>query len=132
MPECPNCPSPHRNLVCTDCGATVEVDHRDYQGTGDFSIGSSFWPGISKLLEEAGEVIQVGGKLLGTAGQLDHWDGTNLKERLEDELADLQAAIEFVACHNDLDDQRMRERIDRKIELFNEWHQGKDRLPQKE
>lgn len=90
---------------------------------GDFSIGSKIWPGISKLVEECGEVTQVAGKLFGTGGRIDHWDGTNLRERLEDELADVQAAIEFVACHNDLDASRIGRRVDEKITLFNKWHE---------
>lgn len=33
--------------------------------SGDFSIGGTLWPGLSKLIEECGEVLQVGGKLIG-------------------------------------------------------------------
>lgn len=29
-----------------------------------FSIGSKRWPGISKLIEECGEVLQIAGKLM--------------------------------------------------------------------
>ena len=58
-------------------------------GSGDFSIGSDVWSGISKLIEEAGEVTQVCGKLIAIAGASEHWDGTDLRERLEDEIADL-------------------------------------------
>ncbi len=36
--------------------------------SGDFSIGSDIWPGISKLIEEAAEVGQVCGKLIGSGG----------------------------------------------------------------
>lgn len=91
-------------------------------GSGDFSIGSDVWSGISKLIEEAGEVGQVCGKLIQMAGATAHWDGTDLRKRLEDELADLQAAIEFVACHNELDAGRIGRRVDEKIALFNKWH----------
>ena len=89
-------------------------------GSGDFSIGSRHWPGVSKLIEECGEVLQVAGKLMQTGAT--YWDGTNLKERLEEELADLQAAIEFVACHNDLAADRIGRHVDEKIALFNKWH----------
>lgn len=92
-------------------------------GHGDFSIGSDVWSGISKLIEEAGEVTQVCGKLIALAGASEHWDGTNLRERLEDELADLQAAIEFVASRNELDAGRIGRRVDEKIALFNKWHE---------
>lgn len=96
------------------------------RGSGDFSIGSSHWPGISKLIEECGEVIQVAGKLLGSAGDVDHWDGTNLKERLEEEVADVMAAIAFVIHRNDLDINRILERKERKSKLFDRWHREGD------
>ena len=87
-----------------------------------FAIGAEVWPGVSKLLEEAGEVVQVGGKLLGTDGVEEHWDGTNLRTRLEDELADLAAAIEFVRSENHLDRERMAERTAAKLQTFRVWH----------
>ena len=90
-------------------------------GSGDFSIGSDVWPGISKLIEEAGEVTQVCGKLIAIAGESEHWDGTNLRERLENELADLTAAIEFVVGRNRLDATRMNARATEKLRLFMKW-----------
>ena len=87
-----------------------------------FAIGALVWPGISKLVEEAGEVVQVGGKLLGTDGVEDHWDGSNLRLRLEDEIADLLAAITFVTQENNLDDPRIQERMMGKLLQFHEWH----------
>lgn len=39
-----------------------------------FAIGSPVWPGLSKLAEEAGETLQVVGKLMGTGGESAHWD----------------------------------------------------------
>ncbi len=87
-----------------------------------FAIGSSIWPGISKLVEECGEVQQVCGKLLGTDGQVEHWDGTNLKDRLEDEIADLRAAIAFVSVHCNLNESRMQDRVAMKVNMFDKWH----------
>ncbi len=98
-------------------------------GSGDFSIGSGVWPGISKLTEEAGEVLQVCGKLIGTGGDVHHWDGSNLKARLEDEMADVMAACEFVASRNDLDAGRISRRVDEKIALFNRWHEEQTSAP---
>ena len=89
--------------------------------SGDFSIGSDVWSGISKLIEEAGEVTQVCGKLIAIAGHTEHWDGTDLRERLENELADLSAAIEFVVGRNELDAKRMNARSMEKLELFVKW-----------
>ena len=87
-----------------------------------FAIGDVEWPGISKLLEEAGEVSQVCGKLMGSHGDIDHWDGTDLRSRLIEELADLKAAIEFVVVHNKLDATVLNERVISKIHLFEKWH----------
>lgn len=89
---------------------------------GDFSIGSTTWPGISKLIEEAGEVQQVCGKLIGSGGEVTHWDGTMLDSRLEDELGDLLAAIHFVCHANGLDSVRIHGRSTKKLALFHKWH----------
>jgi hypothetical protein len=51
-----------------------------------FAIGDKEWPGISKLVEEAGEVGQVCGKLIGSGGETAHFDGSNLRARLSEEL----------------------------------------------
>jgi NTP pyrophosphatase (non-canonical NTP hydrolase) len=87
-----------------------------------FSIGSKRWPGISKLIEECGEVVQVCGKLMRLRGELAHWDGTNLRERLQDELGDLLAAISFVIHFCDLDDTAIQKRAYKKRALFEHWH----------
>lgn len=87
-----------------------------------FAIGSSEWAGISKLIEEAGEVQQVCGKLLGTDGAELHFNGTNLRLRLEEEIADLRAAISFVINKNRLNLDRIDDRVTKKIGLFNSWH----------
>ena len=92
-------------------------------GSGDFSIGSMVWPGIGKLLEEAGEVSQVCGKLIGSHGSRNYWDGTDLKSCLQDELADLMAAIEFVVAQNDLNTNTIERRCTKKLELFDRWHE---------
>ena len=96
-------------------------------GDGSFAIGSGTWPGISKLVEELGEVAQVAGKLIATGGRAEHWDGTDLRVRLEDELADLQAAIAFVVRQNQMDSGRMAERRDAKLRLFSDWHRTQGR-----
>lgn len=88
-----------------------------------FHIGARLWPGISKLVEEAGEVVQVGGKLIGSQGDVNHFDGTDLKDRLEEELADMVAAIRFVVERNGLDAVRIERRIAAKKALFDQWHE---------
>jgi hypothetical protein len=97
---------------------------------GDFSIGSDVWPGLSKLIEEAGETLQVAGKLIATGGEEDHWDGTNLRARLTEELGDLLAAAQFFIDEN-LARDVVAQRADDKYLLFGKWHRKqkvKDKL----
>lgn len=109
----------------------------DDSGSGDFSIGGDLWPGLSKLIEENGEVgdllpefilmktlgrvQQVAGKIIGNEGRADHWDGSDLPARLADELDDLEAAIMFMREHNPALN-RISDRPVRKKALFNQWH----------
>jgi hypothetical protein len=93
------------------------VNVRDEHGM--FNIGSHTWPGVSKVIEEAGEVIQVAGKLLATGGDTRHWDGQgSLRSRLQQEVADLQAALDFVCEVNKL---KTKSRRARKLALFRKW-----------
>jgi len=86
-------------------------------------IGAQEWAGISKLNEESGEVLQVIGKLMGTDGEANHWDGTDLHVRLTEELGDLLAAITFVMEQNQvkLNAEAIFDRAERKLNLFREW-----------
>lgn len=96
-----------------------------------FHIGAQKWPGISKLMEECGEVLQVCGKLIATRGETKHWDGgPPLDERLLDELADLSAAINFVLSSNFTESQieQWDLRVTEKIERFFRWHANEGRL----
>lgn len=88
----------------------------------DFAIGGALWPGTSKVIEECGEVCQVLGKLIGTGVATAHWDGTDLRERITEEVADLLAALNFFATWNDLDWQAINTRLNFKRSLFVEWH----------
>lgn len=90
----------------------------------DFAFGSTIWPGLSKLLEESGETVQVIGKLIMTGGNTNHWDGTDLEKRLIEEMADLQAAIYFVVDNCLNDDSEFRQRSMMKLKLFEKWHNG--------
>lgn len=94
------------------------------KNSGDFSLGSKVWPGTSKLIEEMGELQQVLGKLLGTAGQVEHWDGSNLRKRLVEEIADVLAALELFSLVNltDVENQAIVNRMVDKIQLFCAWH----------
>lgn len=87
-----------------------------------FGIGAVTWPGIAKLMEEAGEVVQVCAKLLATGGRTDHWSGDDLRVRLVEEMGDLGAALDYVHAHNLL--PGVTERRDAKFRQFQQWHGG--------
>ena len=46
--------------------------------------------GVAKLIEECGELQQVLGKRLAMWDQPEHWDGTNLNDRLIEEMGDVE------------------------------------------
>lgn len=93
---------------------------------GPYAIGSNNWPGLAKLAEECGELVQVIGKLIamGGAENYDHWDGTHLRERLTEEMGDVRAAMIFVCETNDIPKENVHARADRKLVLFRQWHRG--------
>lgn len=94
-----------------------------------FAIGSPKWPGLSKLSEESGEVVQIIGKLMGTGGEPMHWEGTDLRVRLQEEIADALAASDFVVAMNpELDVLAIEARRAKKLKLFYEWHKAGDPL----
>lgn len=97
----------------------------------DYSLGSRHWGGLSKLTEEAGEVIQVAGKIMGNGGQAEHWDGTNLRKRMGEEVADLSAAVRCFILLNGYDGAPwVLEREQTKLAQFLQWHA--DNLEDKE
>lgn len=79
--------------------------------------------GLAKLLEECGELSQVAAKKLAYFHTDEHPDDAgSLQMRLENEIADVQAACLFVAHMFDLDLCAIREREKRKLQLFHKWH----------
>jgi hypothetical protein len=68
--------------------------------------------------------MQVLGKLIGAGGDTSHWDGTDLRERLTDELADVRAALDFFVSANNLPEASINERAARKRAQYDEWHQN--------
>lgn len=78
--------------------------------------------GLVKLVEECGELIQVASKKIAYMATDEHPDGAGpLSMRLEDEAADVIAAITVVVANFGLDFDRMAERSQRKAELFRQW-----------
>lgn len=81
--------------------------------------------GLTKLAEECGEVVQVAMKHA-TYPDNNHPDGTNLRERLQLEMGNLSAAIEFVVIKHNLDRQAIAERFMKKLALFQQWDNEND------
>lgn len=91
---------------------------------GPYSIGSELWPGTSRVIEECGELMQVLGKLIGASGATSHWDGTDLRERLTDELADVRAALDFFISVNDVPESLINERSAQKRAQYEQWNRS--------
>jgi NTP pyrophosphatase (non-canonical NTP hydrolase) len=97
---------------------------------GPYGIGSDCWPGTSKLIEECGELQQVLGKLIALGGATAHWDGSDLRERLIEEIGDVSAALNFFVTTNNLPMDRVVHRRATKSALFAYWH-GEQQTAQK-
>lgn len=90
--------------------------------TKPYCIGSDEWNGLSKLIEELGELQQVCGKLIGSEGSVGHWSG-NLKEKFIEEIADVYASIDFFMDKN-ISPEEQRLIFDRsydKYQMFSKW-----------
>ncbi len=97
--------------------------------TSPFSIGSYLWPGISKIIEESGELGKVLGKLMAYPRER-YPDGSDLLGDLHEELADVIAAIEFFCTQNALDAEFISKRAIAKVHRFQHWQEGGiDALP---
>ncbi|MCE9567938.1 MAG: hypothetical protein K8U57_38550 [Planctomycetes bacterium] len=79
------------------------------------------WMGIGKLTEEAGEVLQLIGKLIPFPDG-EHPDGKeNLRDRLTMELYDLRAAIHYFMETNQLWSEEGEANYQEKLRKFNDW-----------
>lgn len=78
--------------------------------------------GLAKLAEELGELQQVVGKML-AYGSGEHPDGgPPLLQRLEDEAADVTAALAFVSQTHAMNTERVKHRAAMKLSWFQAWH----------
>jgi NTP pyrophosphatase (non-canonical NTP hydrolase) len=92
-----------------------------------FEIGAlpHEYPGVSKLVEELGELLQILGKLIATGGRSEHWSGLNLRDELLKEIGDVRAAIQFVleTCLTTEEIGVVHRRTQEKLRRFRGWHQ---------
>ena len=89
-----------------------------------FAFGDKEWPGIAKLNEESGELVQVIGKLMMTHGKAEYWNGVDLRVNLVQEMADAAAAIDFVMKHalTEVERHTLIARLKEKFALYETWH----------
>lgn len=79
--------------------------------------------GLAKLMEECGELTQVAAKKMACPNTDEHWDGAgSLKTRMEEEIADVMAACEFVIGTHQLDQEKILRRAVLKVRTFQQWH----------
>jgi NTP pyrophosphatase (non-canonical NTP hydrolase) len=77
--------------------------------------------GLTKLMEECGELVQAAAKRLAYPRVAVHPDGKNLKVCLEQELADVLAASTFVIERNNLDADAIMKRTEAKLKQYRTW-----------
>ncbi len=87
-----------------------------------YQIGSDKWNGLSKLIEEMGELHQVCGKLIGSGGNTDHWAG-DLRPKFIEEIGDTFAALRYFVLKNfELHERYLiDDQFNLKLNRFNQW-----------
>ena len=90
--------------------------------TKPYCIGSDEWNGLSKLIEEMGELHQVCGKLIGSEGKSDHWSG-KLRDKFIEEIGDVYASLNFFTMRNFTSEERelIIKQMQTKEEKFKKW-----------
>jgi NTP pyrophosphatase (non-canonical NTP hydrolase) len=82
--------------------------------------------GIAKLMEECGELTAVLGKILAYPSGVHPYGNGDLFVRLAEELADVQAAVTFVAEKRQID---LTARTNKKLTLYRVWDSDADNQP---
>ncbi len=77
--------------------------------------------GLNKLSEECGELIQIACKKASLEGQGLEPE-IDIDKRLQEEIADVLAAIDFVCFEFALDPRAIGDRKDFKLQKFKDWH----------
>lgn len=122
--QCPTLGGQVFMAVTEDPSYSAEVHHP----APSFAIGSDVWPGLAKLAEECGELVQVITKIMAFVGREDdHPGGEDLRARLIEEMGDVMAALRYVREENDIEVQVMS-RAAGKLRTFYEWHADEQRI----
>lgn len=89
-----------------------------------YLIGSDRMPGISKLIEEMHELGVELAKLMGQGRWKYRRDDRTLRRAIEEEIADVEATIEFFRTKNRLDRKFIEKRRKEKLKKFKRWHRN--------
>jgi NTP pyrophosphatase (non-canonical NTP hydrolase) len=92
-----------------------------------YSVGSDNLPGLAKVVEEAGELLQVAGKILAVGGTKIYYDGLELRKAVKEEMADVIASISFfveTAGFTPEEQEEILNRATQKRILFREWQES--------
>ena len=85
--------------------------------------------GLSKLMEECGELVQICAKKLAYYHTDIHPDGKgSMKNRMMEEMGDVLAAVYFTANKFEIPDEAIFERADKKLQLFKSWDESVDNI----
>lgn len=80
--------------------------------------------GLTKLGEECGELVQIAMKKIAYPDTDEHPDGKgSMLRRLEDEMGDVIAAMQFVTDKLGLDRERISVQARHKLVTFHRWDQ---------
>ena len=93
-----------------------------------YGIGSDTWPGLSRLAADAAQVARAASSIIGT-GNDTHQDAAVQRERLQEQLGDLRAAIDYVIGKNALDWTAVNRRRDRKRSQYERGFDGAQQPP---
>jgi NTP pyrophosphatase (non-canonical NTP hydrolase) len=104
------------------CGCAMTTPYIPERGHW-FTIGQDIYPGLAKLIEECGEIIQEAGKLIAYPdGQ--HPDGRgDIRDRLAGEIGDVLGCIDFFLSQNEqtISQRVVREHREVKRLRFEGW-----------
>lgn len=86
-----------------------------------YTMHNVTWPGLSKVIEESGEVLQICGKIMAIRGGDTYYNGEDLRVELENEVSDLLASLTYLIRENDLDKARINRRVQMKLAKYQNW-----------
>jgi len=86
-----------------------------------YTMQNTNWPGLAKVIEESGEVLQICGKIMSIRGASIYYKGEDLRSELEDEVGDLLASLTYLIQENKLDRAKINRRVQYKLARYAIW-----------